>query len=317
MRETADVSLGMPLARQDSMSSLSFRNCCAGGTALALALLPMAGCKAKLAEQLPAPASHAAAEQNAAPRSDTNASIPPAPGAPGERPSVTENMGRGFQGKLAMRLQNAAGARHDLRYSSLGNTARLQIDAVDEPQPAASPLHFDALIWGESISVLDHQRRTVRTLPLRQIRPSEQPSSDVELHDTGERTSIQGVFCQLYRIRQGPLQVDTCVGGLPGDFAVDKFESVSGIVVPPWAEQLLKRELLPLRALARDAQGRELYRLELVEYSSGPVDRALLAVPPDYQVISAGLDTPQTNTLAAEPPRTPAPAQGASPGGQP
>jgi hypothetical protein len=298
------------------MPSSNLHTWCAGGTALALVLSYLPGCKAKLAEELPAARSHAAAEQNAAPSSDTSSTnVPPAPGAPGERPSLRENMGRGFQGKLAMRLQSASGHRHDLRYLSLGNTARLQIDSVDEPQQSAPPLHFDALIWGESISLMDHEQRTVRTLALREIRPSEEPSLDVDVRETGERNSIQGVFCQGYQLQQGPLRVDACVGGLPGDFAVDKFESVSGIDVPAWAEQLLKRELLPLRALAHDAQGRELYRLELVEYSPGPVDRDLLTVPPTYQAVSAQLDAPQTGALAAEAPR--ALPRAPSPGGQP
>jgi hypothetical protein len=282
------------------MSKLKCPTCWAGVTALALALSSLPACKAKLREELPAPASRAAAEQNSATNSpdtnnpDTNGTVPAAPGAPGERPSIDENMGRGFQGKLAMRLQSAGG-QHDLRYMSLGNTARLQIDAVEDPRRPAPPLHFDALIWGESISLLDHQQRTVRTLPLRQISPSEEPSSHVETRRTGERRSIQGVFCEAYQLRQGSVRVDACVGALPGAFDVDKFESVSGIDVPPWAEQLLKQELLPLRAVARDAQGRELYRLELVEYSAGPVARDLLVVPANYRLLTAQ-DTAQMHT---------------------
>jgi len=257
---------------------------------LTLALCTLPACRAKLPEELPAPASHSAAEQNEATLASAGgaAALPPAPGAPGERPSLQENMGRGFQGKLSLRLQRGnQGAAYDLSYLSLGNTARLQIDALEQAKPAGHPVHFDALIWGESISLLDHQQRSVRTLSLRQIRPSEKPPSTVVTNKTAQRSSIQGVFCEAYQLQDGPLRVDACVGGLPGEFDVDKFEAVSGIDVPAWAEQLLHQQLLPLRAVAHDASGHELYRLELLEYSPGPVDRALLSVPAGYQLVGS------------------------------
>jgi len=283
----------------------------AGVRSLALTLCLMPACKAKRIEELPAPTSHSAAEQNGATRASAgsagSAALPPAPGAPGERPSLLQNMGRGFQGKLAMRLQSSKGPLYDLLYLSLGNTARLQIDSVEQVQPAAHPVHFDALIWGESISLLDHQQRSVRTFPLRQIRPSEEPSGTIDTKKTAERTSVQGVFCEAYQIQEGSIRIDACVGGLPGDFDVDRFETVSGIDVPAWAEQLLHQQLLPLRAVAHDAGGHELYRLELVEYSPGPVDRELLSVPAQYQPVASNPSAAPSRAMPV----------GSAPGGQP
>jgi hypothetical protein len=249
-------------------------------------------CKAKQMEELPASTTHLAAEQNsaaAAPgaggaRSTISA---PAPGAPGERPSLQQNMGRGFQGKLALRLTDSQGAQKQMRFLSLGNTARLQVDALDQPRPAQHPLHLDVLFWGEQLSLLDHEQRTVRTLALRQIRPTEEAETPVQLKKSGEQATIEGVVCEAVTLQQGPIGVDACVSGLPGEFDVDKFEAATGVDVPPWAEQLLKQQLLPLRATARDEQGHELYRLELTEYSAGPVDRELLSVPANYRQIAA------------------------------
>jgi len=134
------------------------------------------------------------------------------------------------------------------------------------------------LIWSESISLLDHQQRSVRTLSLRQIRPMQEPPSTVVTHNTAQRSSIQGVFCEAYQLRDGPLRVDACVGALPGEFD----------------------------AVAHDASGRELYRLELVEYPPGPVERALLRVPANYQLVASNPNA----TSGAMP-------VGSSPGGQP
>jgi hypothetical protein len=264
-----------------------------GATLVAIAcILPT--CKAKQMEELPASTTHLAAEQNSAagppasaPGAAGNTGLPPAAGAVGERPSLQQNMGRGFQGTLALRLSKSDGDQQALRFLSLGNTARLQVDALGESKPAAHPLHLDVLFWGEQLSLLDHEQRTARTLSLQQIRPSEEPAAHVELKRTGERSSIQGVFCEAVSLQDGPVHVDACAGGLPGEFDVDKLEAATGLDVPAWVETLVKQQLLPLRATARDEQGRELYRLELTEYSAGPVDRDLLSVPANYRQIAA------------------------------
>ncbi len=244
----------------------------------------LAACKGpKLSEELPANESHLAAEQNAPAAGGAQSTVLPlAPGSPGERPNLDQNMGRGFQGTLAVRVQSANGRSQDIRYLNLGNTARLQLDAPGDARPQGAPVHFDALIWGESISVLDHQRRTVQTVPLAQISPKDEGDTPVTINRTGERTSLQGVFCERFEVEQGEQRIEACVAGLPGTFAVDELEAVSGLDVPAWVEQLLKEELMPLQARARDRAGKELYSLELMQYAPGPVDTKLLGVPENY-----------------------------------
>ena len=191
-------------------------------------------------------------------------------------------MGRGFQGTLALRLHQASSA-HDLRYQAYGNTARLQLDALEKPVGGKAPFHFDALIWDQSLSLIDHERRSVRTMPLAEIQAT-QATGGASIEKTGERVSIQGVFCERYHLQDGPLRVDACVSALPSAFDVGKFETVSGLDVPPWLEQLLLDKLVPLRAVARDAGG-ERYSIELIEYSPGPVDASLLVLPSNYRAL--------------------------------
>jgi hypothetical protein len=164
----------------------------------------------------------------------------PAPGAPGERPSIAENMGRNFQGTLLVRAQGGFGSE-ELRYLSHGNTARLQIDTL-EAKPGAPTLHFDALIEGENISVFDHQRRTVRVERLADVRPRKAAASNadakVQIKETGTNRELQGAPCEVYEIRSDGLDIDACVGALPGSFDVDKLETVSGVDVPGWLRTL-------------------------------------------------------------------------------
>jgi hypothetical protein len=197
-----------------------------------------------------------------------------AEGASAQRPSMDENMGRSFQGTIEQRLRTERGERR-LRYLSRGNTARLQVDGLHGRGA------FDALIWGESISVLDHTRDTYRTVALDDVKP-QKAHREVRISKTGERLTLQGVICERYEIQDGPLHVSTCVSAVPGTFDVHKLEAVSGLDVPAWADQLLDQQLLPLQASARDAAGRELYSLELMRYSTDSVDDSMVALPKSY-----------------------------------
>lgn len=245
-------------------------------------------------------ASHVEQSKNLRPASNEQRPSSAEPGTPqtvhatpetavDERPSIDENMGRGFQGSLAMRLRAPSGER-TLRYQTRGNRARLQVDAPSggAKQGPGVRKTFDALIWDQSISTLNHESKTYRTMALDDVKERSEPDLDVKVQKTGERSSLSGVTCERYEITQGELEVSACVSALPGSFDVGKFESLSRVDVPPWAEQLLEDDMLPLQAKVTDAGGRELYSLELIEYSPGPVDEAMLALPPNYRADGVG-----------------------------
>jgi hypothetical protein len=207
--------------------------------------------------------------------------LPSAPGsdeAPvSARPSIDENMGRGFQGTLELRVSDARGARA-LRYLAKGNTARFQLDG------AKGGPGIDALLWGENVSLLDHRSRTYHTRALDDVNaPAGAPEPDVKVQKTGERVTMQGVMCERYLISEGPQKIDACVTAVPGEIDVAKFEALSRMDVPAWVEGLLDEDLFPLTARVNDAAGKELYRLELVTYSPGPVADAELALPSNYK----------------------------------
>lgn len=208
-----------------------------------------------------------------------------------DRPSVDDNMGRGFQGTLALRVVGPRQS-YGLRYSSRGNAARLQIDPLEAKDKSASR-HLDALIWGGNISLLNHADRTVQTVVLDNVSPQEEDSDGVEIEKTGERTTLFGVGCEQYEMKDGPLRISACVSALPGTFEVDKLETVARVDVPAWLENLLKDELLPLRGSVREAGGRELHSFELIEYSAGPVDESQLTLPANYRVTTASAAAPR------------------------
>lgn len=208
----------------------------------------------------------------------------------GDRPSVDDNMGRGFQGTLALRLLGPQQS-YALRYASRGNTARLQVDPLEAKDKPASR-HLDVLIWGENISILNHRDRTVQTLELDSVSPRGDDAADVDIEKTGERSTLLGVGCERYEMKDGPLRISACVSALPGTFEVDKLETAARIDVPAWLEDLLKDELLPLQGSVREAGGREVHSFELIEYSPGPVDESQLALPTNYRVISQGAENP-------------------------
>jgi hypothetical protein len=211
-----------------------------------------------------------------APATNTPPLAGPASATDNARPSTDENMGRSFQGALELQLRTAAGEERGLRYLSRGNDARLQVDGVKGRGA------FDALIWDENISIIDNGRRTYKTFRLDDVETSARPRQ-VKVDKTGERRSLQGVECERYEIDDGPLHVSAWVTGLSGTFAIDKFEKVSGLDVPAWAEELIANEQLPLQASVREHGGRELYTLTLTRYTAGSVDESMVTLPREYR----------------------------------
>jgi hypothetical protein len=73
-----------------------------------------------------------------------------------------------------------------------------------------------------------------------------------------------------------------------GAFNVDKFESVSGLNVPSWLEQLLRDDNLPVSVVARDGEGKLLYSVQLESYVAGSVDLQTLSLPANYKAAGSG-----------------------------
>jgi hypothetical protein len=241
----------------------------------------MLGVAAAVACKSSPPAADAPAQESPEPGISTTAAAPGMQaneGAAGaaasvERPSVEDNMGRAFQGTLQLRVRDAEGER-GLRFFASGNKARIQIDGSRDK-------NFDALIWDDQITTFDHERRSYTSVALGGLEAADEAKVEVKREPVGERQTLQGVVCQPYRLEQRPYTIEACASGMPGDFDVDKFETVSAVDVPAWAESLLGDHLLPIQATVREG-AREVYRVELIQYSPAPIDAATLSLPESY-----------------------------------
>lgn len=197
------------------------------------------------------------------------------------QPSIQENMGRNFQGRMEFRISVTGQPDRTLRYMSQGNASRLQVDRAKDP--------VDLLFTAGQLYALDHVAKSYRSFELarvpettsdakRPVRLREQvPATPVE------RKMVQGVVCEDWKISEGSVRIEACVAGLPGPFNVDKFETVSGLDVPTWLEQLLADDNLPVSVVARDGEGKLLYSVQLESYVAGPVDLENLSLPPNYK----------------------------------
>ena len=188
----------------------------------------------------------------------------------------TENMGRNFEGRLHWRVQ---GISHPLEvtYMSRGERGRLQID-----RPGAGAAAFDAIFAGDQAIVLDHAKRRYRSYDLNKVDERKEPNSDVDIERTSDRRELSGLLCYPWRLSVGAQKIEACVRGLPGPFNSDKLETLSGLDVPAWVEKVVGDGYLPVSATVTE-NGRELYKLELVQYSPQEVPENELSVPSNYQ----------------------------------
>jgi hypothetical protein len=206
---------------------------------------------------------------NSAQVTNAQAEVP----AASNQPSTGENMGRGFQGVMQLRIEATGKPPRTLRFMSLGNASRLQ----SEGSPP-----FDVLFLDEKVVVLDHAKKEYRTAKLDDLK-ERSDTGNVKSERLETRQSIEKVTCSDWRLTEGPLRIDACVAGLPGQFNVGKFETATGVHIPAWAKSLFAEEYLPVMATVYDAGGKPVYSLKLEEYGPGPVDAQLFTVPSNYR----------------------------------
>jgi hypothetical protein len=187
-----------------------------------------------------------------------------------------ENMGRNFEGRLQLKITGPSRPL-ELRYLSHGERGRLQIDRPDAGTPG-----FDAIFAGDQALVLDHAKRRYSVLDLDDVPKKQEPSVDVKVERASDRRELSGLLCYPWQLSAGNQKVDACVRGLPGNFDADKLETLSGLDVPAWVEKLIDDDYLPIAATVTE-NGREKYKLELVQYSPQPVPENELTVPANYQ----------------------------------
>ena len=130
--------------------------------------------------------------------------------------------------------------------------------------------------------VIDHARRRYRARDLNDIPQRSEANAEVEVKRASDRIMMHGLTCYPWRLDSGRQKIEACVRGLPGPFDTNKLETLMGKDVPAWLEQLVKLEYLPIAATVTEG-GRELYKLELVQYSPDPVPENELVVPENYQ----------------------------------
>jgi hypothetical protein len=194
-----------------------------------------------------------------------------------ERPSRDNNMGRSFQGRMRFAVERAAQPPKTLTYMSQGNASRVQFDFGSKP--------VDVLFLGEQLIAYEHGTTSYRAFSLDALNgeTGEDKAAEAQPAPKGERRTVQGVVCDDMQIDRADVRVQACVAALPGSVNIDKFEAATGANVPEWLEGLLENEQLPLTASVRSTNGEEQYRVMLEEYSPGPLDAALFAIPSNYK----------------------------------
>lgn len=185
-------------------------------------------------------------------------------------------MGRNFEGRLQVRV-NGLPQPLEVRYLSRGERGRLQVE-----RPGARGGSFDVIFAGDQALVLDHTRRGYKAHDLNDVPPRSETKSEVKVTRTSDRRELAGLFCYPWQLSSGAQQVSACVRGLPGPVDTDKLETLSGLDVPAWLEQLLDDRYLPIAATVTE-HGRRLYEVELLQYSPEEVTENELSVPANYQ----------------------------------
>ena len=170
-----------------------------------------------------------------------------------------------------------------LRLATRGPRTRLEIERGKGMKP------MTLLLTGDDVVIaIDDASRIYSTRRWGDLKGSEEHEATVKLERTSERRVVSGLSCAVWRVTVEPQQTEACVKAAPAKLDPDKLEALARIDLPLWAERILEEGYLPLQATVRvlptgGQPAREMYRVELSEYSSAPATEDEMAAPAAYK----------------------------------
>lgn len=198
----------------------------------------------------------------------------------------SEDMASEFEGRASARLTRPGGTV-ELRVLSRGDRVRIQVSEEDHPEQA-----LDLLFDDDRAAALLNDKKEYFDVDLDDIDVDSADRAEVTMTASTEdvRQRVRGLTCNPRELSQPGQKIAACVLGLPNSFDARAFEALSGIDIPAWVEYLFERDLWPVTARVTDEQGKVLYNLELVEYTSRPLPgRAELTIPADFKRVEPRL----------------------------
>jgi hypothetical protein len=198
----------------------------------------------------------------------------------------TQDMAGNFEGRAHVVLKRPEG-EVDLTLISKDQRSRLQVNDSKHPER-----RLDLVFDDDQAAVLLNDKKQYFNVDLDKLK--EKPEESIEVRETSSsgdaRKTVRGLNCNIKELTQPGQKISACVLGLPNGFDADDFEALTGIDLPPWVEYLFERDLWPVTATVRDEAGKDLYSVEVLDYTSRPLPEAQeLAVPPDFARIEPRL----------------------------
>ena len=198
----------------------------------------------------------------------------------------TQDMAGNFEGRAHVVLKRPEG-QVDIKVISKDQRSRLQVDDSKHPER-----RLDLVFDDDQAAVLLNDKKQYFNVDLDKLK--DKPEASAEVHEESSsgdaRKTVHGLNCNLKELTQPGQKISACVLGLPNGFDADDFEALTGIDLPPWVEYLFERDLWPVTATVRDESGKDLYSVEVLDYTSRPLPPPEeLAVPPDFARIEPRL----------------------------
>ncbi len=210
--------------------------------------------------------------------------VPPDGGPAVGTPS--QDMAGNFEGRARVLLKRPEGPI-EITLLSRDQRSRLQVDDSKHPER-----NLDLVFDDDRAAVVLNDRKQYFDVDLDKLEKKSDETSDVRQTSSTDdvRKVVHGLNCNPRELTQPGQKISACVLGLPNGFGAESFQALTGIDLPAWVEYLLERDLWPVTATVRDDSGKELYSVEVVDYTSRPLPAVEeLAIPTNFSRVEPRL----------------------------
>ncbi len=191
-----------------------------------------------------------------------------------------------FEGKVAMKMTEPRGGTHQINYSLKPGFMRVEIE-MKEGMTGAMIMDFAKK---EMLMLMPAQHMAmVMAIPEAAANPQVNADPEATFEKTGEKETILGYPTEKYLAKSKGTTTELWLTDKLGSFmgtggaGMMGSRGKRGRAGQSWEDVLKGKELFPLRAVGKAADGKETFRLEVTAVEKTSLPASLFTAPADYQ----------------------------------
>ncbi|MGE5399077.1 MAG: DUF4412 domain-containing protein [Ignavibacteriales bacterium] len=190
-----------------------------------------------------------------------------------------------FEGTVDLKYDGSRSS-NEIRYYAKADMARIEM-GNNAGEQNSKPRMGTIIVKNHEMFILMPSRKAYIEKPLNlKEKMKEMDKKGGDLTKTGNSKKILGYNADQWMLKNEKGEVEIWSTSDLG--SIELMQGIGSTSAPAWLEKLNGKEFFPLLVIQRDAQGKEINRLEVTNVDKKTVDPKYFEIPSDYKKADTG-----------------------------